>query len=352
LFEYLEHYFLGAKTIGVINNLLKKLGSIEDFRPDLCGLFEEYLRCISGWIRDRSSRYGEPNGRWFQLRRDDEDPYSWRSWQIAWTVSRGGLKGLISSLTIHLTADDETRQIAALALIADSADYVLQRSAPGFGGGQRPSRSAPHKQITFRVSVSHPKRLAKGFASPILVNLYLPQLNAEVEERLRKRFKADLSKDEFDANLPKEGEVRVGLSSPDIEFSEPAIRTLRGGDVHIEFTAKPNDKCRPGEQFVKLFIEDPGTKKEFLSRTFPLVVTDYVVDHLSQPLLSKLYAAVGVAGSISIFILTFFHKIDLTFGLPSGTALLFIISLVLARYKNLFGRPLEVEIDKLDFSDN
>ncbi|MBN2092237.1 toll/interleukin-1 receptor domain-containing protein [candidate division KSB1 bacterium] len=131
----------------LINNLLGHLERIENFRPDLNGLFEEYLRCVKGWITERSSYYGVPNGRWFQLYRDDEDSYSWRSWQIAWTVSRGGLKGLISALTIHLTADDETRQMAALALIADSADYIWQRSAAIFGGGIRPPRLAPPNLI-------------------------------------------------------------------------------------------------------------------------------------------------------------------------------------------------------------
>jgi hypothetical protein len=83
------------------------------------------------------------------LNRDDEDSYSWLSWQIAWTVSRGGLKGLIPALMSHLTAQDETRQIAAFALIADAADYTLQRSAAVFGGGIRPPRLDPNQAPRF-----------------------------------------------------------------------------------------------------------------------------------------------------------------------------------------------------------
>jgi hypothetical protein len=130
--------------VGLISNLLKHIERLENFRPDIYGLYAEYLECLKDWINDRSSYYGETGGRWFQLHRGDEDSFGWRSWHIAWTVSRGGLRGLISALAVHLTAYNETRQIAALALIADSADYTLQRSAAIFGGGQRPHRLDPN----------------------------------------------------------------------------------------------------------------------------------------------------------------------------------------------------------------
>ena len=328
--------------VQLINNLLKSLERIENFKPDLRGLFEEYLRCVNGWIRDRSSNYGERNARWFQMYRDDEDPYSWRSWQIAWTVSRGGLKGLISSLTIPLTAhDDEAHQIAALALIADAADYVLQRSAAVFGGGIRPPRSAA--QIDARVSVSHPQRLAKGFSSQILVNLYLPQFRAAVLKKVRDGFEDDPIEHRFGASLPQEGDVLIGFSSADITISEPVVTTILEGNVSTAFTAKPNNECRHGKHYVKFFIKDPDTKREFLSTTIPLVVTDFAVDHLSQPFVSKLSATCLALGSIIMFALTLFQQIDKTLGVTSGAALFVIASAILARFKYVFGRSVNQE---------
>jgi hypothetical protein len=83
-------------------------------------------------------------------KRDAEDFYSWRTWQIAWTVSRGGLTGLILALENRLTSHVELRQLAALGLIADSADYLLQREAAIFGGGIPPFRTLPLKGLFFR----------------------------------------------------------------------------------------------------------------------------------------------------------------------------------------------------------
>ncbi len=332
-----DHY-----DVRLINNLIKNLERIENFKPDLRGLFEEYLRCVNAWIRDRSSNYGEPNGRWFQLYRDDGDPYSWRSWQIAWTVSRGGLKGLISSLTIHLTANDEVHQIAALALIADSADYSLQRSAAIFGGGVRPFRSGP--PIDYQVSVSHPQRLAKGYSSQILVNLYLPQFREPVLKRLREGFEHEPVEYIFGASLPKEGNVLVGLSSPDITISEPVSTTIRGGSASVAFIVKPTKECRHGKHYVKFFIQDADTKKEFVSTAFSLVVTDFAVDHVSQPFVSKLSAACLAVGSIFMFALTLFQQIDKTLGITSGTALFVVASAVLARFNYLFQRPVNQEV--------
>ncbi|MFN2123737.1 MAG: hypothetical protein ACK2UP_09575, partial [Candidatus Promineifilaceae bacterium] len=52
--------------------------------------------------------YESPGG-WLLRSQYDEDQYNWCAWQIAWTVSRGGLTGLISALENQLTSNDEIR---------------------------------------------------------------------------------------------------------------------------------------------------------------------------------------------------------------------------------------------------
>jgi len=80
-----------------------------EFRPDALGLFREYARL-------------------------EHDRIRWYRWQIAWAVSRGGLRGLVAELAPALESPDPQDPIAAGHLIADAADYVLDGLAPLFGG--------------------------------------------------------------------------------------------------------------------------------------------------------------------------------------------------------------------------
>lgn len=88
------------------------------FRPDVEGLFRVYARLA----QDRSTE---------ALR-----------WQIGWTVSRGGLHGLVRELASALASRHPEDRIAAAHLIADAADYATQEWAPLFGGGGPPAGPA------------------------------------------------------------------------------------------------------------------------------------------------------------------------------------------------------------------
>jgi hypothetical protein len=92
------------------------------FRPDLDGLFTQYRRAAlaecAAWEGNRRP------GTWFLRNPDFERWRGYRSlcWQIGWTVSRGGLRGLVPGLAHQLTAEDEIQRTIAALLIADAAD--------------------------------------------------------------------------------------------------------------------------------------------------------------------------------------------------------------------------------------
>jgi hypothetical protein len=129
-----EGFFWGNNIVGWVEEIQGQ------FRPDVEGLFREYWRTALAEC-ERSANDQCP-GAWFLWFPDFEDWSGYRSlgWQIGWTVSRGGLHGLVPALASHLRAADTTERIAAALLIADAADYVLRPDAPIFGGGEGPQR--------------------------------------------------------------------------------------------------------------------------------------------------------------------------------------------------------------------
>jgi hypothetical protein len=114
---------LGNKIVGWVQKVQGRL------RPDLDGLFAQYWRLA----------VQRGLGNQFLGALDENGPRT-LCWQIGWTVSRGGLRGLAPGLVAHLSGEDRTERIAAAFLIADAADYILRPSAPIFGGGGGPER--------------------------------------------------------------------------------------------------------------------------------------------------------------------------------------------------------------------
>jgi hypothetical protein len=103
------------------------------FRPHLEGLFATYARQAASFF----ARTPDPVG--FALWDDEGGPRSF-CYQIGWTVSRGGLRGLVPGLAAHLASANREERMAAAYLIADAAAYVLRWDAPVFGGGSGPGR--------------------------------------------------------------------------------------------------------------------------------------------------------------------------------------------------------------------
>jgi hypothetical protein len=110
------------------------------FRPDLEGLFAAYQRQAEEIFAWYSREADDGRLPLWTFGTDDEGGPRSMCYQIAWTVSRGGLRGLVPGLAAHLTAKNRAERIAAVGLIADAADYVLRPYGPMFGGGAAPER--------------------------------------------------------------------------------------------------------------------------------------------------------------------------------------------------------------------
>ena len=335
--------------ISLTNNLLSFLEKFEYFRPDLNGLFQEYHRCVEKW----SSSRGAPLDSWLLLGRDDEDPYSWHSWQIAWTVSRGGLKGLVSALENHLTANDYTRQVAALGLIADSADYTLQRPAACFGGGIRPPRIDPdyalrlwvkdetepkeaaeeEKALTDRqvrmLTAAYPRRLSKGEDSLFIVSIHLDHERQRAIEEAKYMVKIEAAKGENVETSSSEridtfGTVVVKLSSQDINFDPENGVTVTLQDIkefkNIPFTAKPKATCDLGNRLVRISVTRKDSEEEILSKAFRVRIDDYAFDHVSRPLLATVMTIFTATASAVSYALGILEQVDTTTGVMAGTA--------------------------------
>jgi hypothetical protein len=123
--QMVDYWWPGNKIVAWVQEVQGR------FRPDLDGLFAQYWRLAVE--RGLGNQF---------LGAGDESGPRTLCWQIGWTVSRGGLRGLVPGLAAHLAGEDRTERIAAAFLIADAADYILQPHAPLFGGGFGPERPA------------------------------------------------------------------------------------------------------------------------------------------------------------------------------------------------------------------
>lgn len=205
-------------------------------------------------------------------------------------------------------------------------------------------RVHPFKEIDhlsfFKMSLSHPKVLSKRLTASFVVNIYLPEVRQEVEQKLRAEFdKQESSEHIYDTNLAVGNAVKVKLYSPVIDFSEPAAKKLQAKLNTIHFLGKPKDDCAPGVHQATLAISDEKTGHEYQSANFPVQIVDFAFDHVSRPLLSNLTSLVLGIGSFTIFVLTLLQKIDITLGLASGTTVGALASTLYVRFLWLYERP-------------
>lgn len=173
----------------------------------------------------------------------------------------------------------------------------------------------------YKVVISYPKLLSKGYDSLFIVQIYLPLLHLQAETvRSKELPKSEAVKHSTEIELEEGVRVRICLSSHVLSFSDPVVKQIKGGLVTARFTAIPTNDCRPGDQVVLLSIVDVETQIEYLSTSFTVQVVDFAFDHISRPSLSKAIAAVSWAVSSFMFVLTALEQVDKTFGLRAGTA--------------------------------
>jgi hypothetical protein len=116
-------------------------------------------------------------------------------------------------------------------------------------------------------------------------------------------------------------------------------RKLDNGVNVINFIARPHDNCHPGTHQVLLSISDAQTNVECQSMSFSVEVRDYLFDHISRPLVSKLMSGAIGSGSLLMFTLTLLGQIDTTLGLASGTVAGTLASGIYLRFTSLYQQP-------------
>jgi esterase/lipase superfamily enzyme len=104
------------------------------FVPDIPALFEVYLRMHKRLLPARAE--------WYRTKDDDvifaKTGYLAWSWQLAWTVSRAGIRQVLADLTPSLSSPDVNERLAAAQLIEDATRYTPVTHPPQFGGGTGP----------------------------------------------------------------------------------------------------------------------------------------------------------------------------------------------------------------------
>src|SRR5262245_30343878 len=83
------------------------------------------------------------------------------------------------------------------------------------------------KVRTFLISVGYPACLSKRFASSFLVQIFLPKSRNRVAEAARSEFVREKSIEHiFTSNLTFGQKVKIKLFSPEIMFSDLAVKVL------------------------------------------------------------------------------------------------------------------------------
>jgi hypothetical protein len=120
------------------------------FRPDLLGLSSLYaevagslfreFRSGSAYLGRHRDTYGSSADVFKFVEIEALGDSRSLCYQIGWTLSRGGLSGLVPGLAKQLASTDRDDRMAAAYLIADAAGYVADPYPPLFGGSAAPTR--------------------------------------------------------------------------------------------------------------------------------------------------------------------------------------------------------------------
>jgi hypothetical protein len=150
------------------------------FCPDVTGLSSLYQLVAKELFREyrsdsdrsyfRDERYGRGPESLFRFAEREAlgGPRAF-CYQIGWTVSRGGVHGLVPRLATRLTSPDREDRMAAAYLIADTAGYFAYPDPPRFGGSDAPHRPepAPQDQLIEDMLMAEPPPMAEAEPPPM-----------------------------------------------------------------------------------------------------------------------------------------------------------------------------------------
>ena len=160
--EHFSNFLEGNVIVEAVHGLQGR------FRPDVAGLSLLYQRAakeVFGQYRGGSAPYGPPEtygsgpGSLFRFVETEAlgGPRS-LCYLIGWTVSRGGLHGLVPRLAAKLASEDRDERMAAAYLIADAAGYFTYPAPPLFGGSSAPRRPSVGDSLIDDVASALPTR--------------------------------------------------------------------------------------------------------------------------------------------------------------------------------------------------
>lgn len=176
----------------------------------------------------------------------------------------------------------------------------------------------------FGYSVAHPREMAKGKDSPILVNLYLRDDREHIESRIgREDWHADFleSPTQRMPGITYGSYLEIGIISNVLILSPLAQKvSVAPEPTTLTFMVYPRDTARSGRHRAMVTINDSGTQTTIDAHTFTFWVTDYAFGKVSWPFLHGLFSIVSTMGAIAIWSLTLLGEIDQTLGWVSGSA--------------------------------
>jgi hypothetical protein len=243
------------------NDIVKLVQTMQgQFRPDLEGLFTAY-RSQAEEVFALYSREAE-NGRTvlpsFVEFNDEGGPRS-LCYQIGWTISRGGLRGLVTGLAAHLTAEDRVERMAAAYLIADAANYAIQPYGPQFGGGfapehlpapevlvddsaprypERSTADATREGDRVECSVFAPPTVPRGSTFLIQAFAHTPS-HAREAMRRAKEFDAESARRAIrtlESSVSRGTKLTFGLTMPGLRIDDPMQSLVwLGATESVEF---------------------------------------------------------------------------------------------------------------------
>lgn len=195
----------------------------------------------------------------------------------------------------------------------------------------------PNERQRYRVTIAHPRSLAKGYSSLFVVQIYLPSFYSQALETIRKEFDAHkVAEHTWDVELEKRSSIRIELSSPALSFSSPVIKKMENDLIVARFAAIPHDNISPGTHYVILSIFDGNTQIECESISFAVHIADYAFDHISIPMLSAATSVFLGLTSIATFIVTGLEYIDKATGAGIGLAAAMFGSTIFVRRRSVF----------------
>jgi hypothetical protein len=318
----LEHAFWDPRELVYLGHKIERVID-ENIRSDETSEVRNAAIALSASYRDLQEAIRSPDIQGFQL------------------------LGLLSVLTSQIEEENLDGTVGMRKVLDSLPEFIaaqLLAELEPFLIGRDKSITDEAKQVPFRekyrISIAHPKLLSKQYSSQFQVHIYLPEMRPEVLQTLVRWHKKQEIAVHTRASKVKTGqEVKLTLFGPGIAFSGPVIKKLDNSIISTNFTAKPDDRCYPGNHKVILSISDVKTPLEYQSIIFTVKVTDFAFDHISRPLLSSITSVVLGAGSLIMFILTLLGQIDTTFGLASGTVAGTLASAIYVRFLSFYQQP-------------